>query len=323
MRSLQTISAILWLFSLISFVHAANWQSHVYERIYLWEMYDLFSEIKGPDNQPIFKQNPKHPWPNNRNIGSGPNGRLTYWEFQVRLQNKGLIPGTIPTSNDLPSPAGGNLDNAASGLLSKGYNGQLNIEFLDPSFKGFKASKNDPHADSYQAFIDKVEKQYTELRKDSANDRYFGPARNKQVSDVANKIALLRRLDTQQWIVSYFKKAPPATEEDKKKGKGGLGLTNVVTRQVNSGIPVAPTFTQVDVPGTFAAYTNPDGTLREELSKNFANQQALIDWIDNQGNPSSGIDYADGSKSHWRAMKSWKIVQIKAGMTLATLRSCN
>lgn len=281
-------------------------------------MYDLFCDIKGgADKQNmIFRQkNIASRIPFN-NKGSGPNGRMTYSEFQWRLQKKGLIPNSFPTN--LPNPMD-DPHKAAKDLLDRGWNGNLLIEDIDDSFNSWSKPANDPHAEKYSALIDKIEKQYSKFRQNTQTALPITGDRYNQFDKLGKAIVRLRQLETQDWVSRYFS-GDPST--DPKKA-GGLGLKDIVTNEVESNVgQIKEKYKVVDVIATFQKYTNTDGTLKPELSKHFANQEAMLKWIDEQGNPNSGLNYSDSSKSHYRALKSWKTFAIKHGMTRATLMQC-
>lgn len=282
-------------------------------------MYDLFCDILGPDKQNMIFPQKKKGHKGTRNIGTGPGNRLTYDEFHWRA-NKGTL-GQGLGGPTLAKPWD-DMSKAAVDLLDNNMSGNLIIEDMDQSFepKKWKKDPQDMDAERYAKFIDKVEKQYSEFRMDSKYEKHFTEKRKARLDELGNRIVKLRRLDSQDWIQKYFKGDPP---NPPSKPNGGLGLKDTVTTNVETGIDgLKDKYTQVNVAETLAKYTNDDGTLKDDLKKHFPTQQSLIDWIDNQGNPSSGITFSKESRSHFRSLTSWTTFQTKQAMSPTELKTC-
>ena len=122
-----------------------------------------------------------------------------------------------------------------------------------------------------------VEKQYSEFRMDPKNKDHFTEKRMQRLTELGDRIVKLRRLDGQDWIQKHFQNDPP---DPPKRKNGGLGLKDTKTTSVETGIPgLKDKFKKVDIPATLAEYTNPDGTLKDDLKKHFPTSQDLINWV--------------------------------------------
>ncbi|KAM5436562.1 hypothetical protein MferCBS31731_005840 [Microsporum ferrugineum] len=231
MRNLFLAVSFTWLLFLVRHLHAApgegNIVAHVYERIWLWEMYDFFWDFKGDNEQSKL-------FPGQR--------RLEYGEFQGLLENPD---DPIKPNKDLRSPMTASLKDVADDLLAKKWSGNLKkIHKIDPSLSSWIPPNNEPWKTKYEELIDKTEKEYTKIRVEfTTTPEKFPPARAERIQKYAKAVAWLREEDEMNHISNLLK----------KKDNGGCGLGNDVVEEVrNSRVPWGNDFRLVKVQQTLS-----------------------------------------------------------------------
>ncbi|KAF2750972.1 hypothetical protein M011DRAFT_455933 [Sporormia fimetaria CBS 119925] len=318
MRGHSVIVVITWVLGLLNGVvgqaaGAGNIWAHAYERIWLWEMYDLFVNKYEPAKQSMIFPQSNTGHIGLRNKGSGPNGRLTYSEFMFRLQGGAVVQGRPPNvgQHDLEafSPSRAGYDGAAQRLKSVGYVTPVERpDQVDPTLKVYKPDPEDPHKGAYTALVEKIDREFEIIFHGDEDFAIISRAKEQQLLGLAEKIIRIREEDTQRFLGEKFKEAPKDAND-----KLRMGLTKTVFDTVPSAAG-GGTYQKVNVAATFQAYTKPDGTLEGDLAKHFPHQGAMIDWMTENGNPYSG-DWTEGSKRHWRLLKSWNMHTVTLELT--------
>ncbi|ODM23114.1 hypothetical protein SI65_00703 [Aspergillus cristatus] len=95
-----------------------NFVAHVYERLYLWELYQVFRDVEEPHKQQqILPFDTRKGQVATNNRASGVDGSLTDTEFMIRLNSQPL-PAKVQLN-------GGNIKEAAGKLLDNRFEKQL------------------------------------------------------------------------------------------------------------------------------------------------------------------------------------------------------
>jgi hypothetical protein len=275
----------------------------------------------------IFPQDPNAKWPYRRNIGTGPDGKLTYAEFMARLEKKDPrnADNIIKTMVAPAETTGGKptIHECAQELMNAGYNKQLQPSEVDTSLMGknFEVggnayNANDPHNDPYNELIGRADRKFQEYRKKI--DTNFMNSKNKVATSLLEAITTLRVEDTSSWLYHQM-------QQD--SGKQGLGLAEediVVQKNRASGVPNGPKYNKVDVIETLLNGWVNDGFRAKLKSAGIASFGDFLTWADNLGDPDkrASLDYTDLNKTHFRALKTWRMAYSKSKLTLSALKSC-
>ncbi|KAI1368184.1 hypothetical protein F5Y08DRAFT_335958 [Xylaria arbuscula] len=305
-----TLVWLIWLlFGFLYPVQAAiNFVSHAHERVWLWELYETVTEIEGADKQKmIFAQNPEAKIKPLRNIGTGPNGKLTYAEFQARLEK--INPEEL---ND------------------RGWNAQLDVTNIDPSLRkedylerdrkgkrGSKFNSKDPYNTAYNDLVEKAEKKFNQYREE--NKHAVVAKKLGIVKEILGRITTLRMEDTSSFLFKQM-------QQDGSKNGLGLSADDIVAeRDQPSKVTLGPKWDKVNIAETFTkGWANPD-IMKKLQATGFKNLKDSIRWADNLGDPGkarSGPPYTDMNRGHFRALKSWKVAFKRINLPVASLQAC-
>ncbi|EFR03917.1 hypothetical protein MGYG_06916 [Nannizzia gypsea CBS 118893] len=323
MRNLFSIVFLSWLLALASYVQVAaagNDAAHAFERIWLYEMYEVFCDVD-PKQTKIFSAQGTGTVPNS-NKGTGPGGRLTYAEFQWRLQG-----GKTPLVN-LQSPKTIGVYQAADELLKLGWTGILKVADIDLTLKGYKAPQNDPNKKNYMELIDRVEKEYSNYRLSSPGKTYESiftdTARATRIADISHAIYTLREEDRHTFISDkyiwnrnglWLAVGP----NDQQKLKSKISYVDSSGKTIYLG----DDYTVTDIAKVFA--TNcPGGKLGPALTYwKWTSAKDITDWLAKLGDASPAVAGQPTSSpediTHRRVLESWKTVDQKSAMNLADL----
>ncbi|KAI0538566.1 hypothetical protein GGR58DRAFT_525990 [Xylaria digitata] len=275
----------------------------------------------------IFGQDPSHRWPSHRNIGSGPDGKLTYAEFQARLQVLDItIPGKVDTNMKPPGSAGNGrptISDSVQDLMKKGWNRQLDVGNIDPSLRGKEfATAEDPYNSAYNVLAERADKKFHQYR--AANEgkwQRFLNDKNKVVQELLENINTLRTEDTNSFLYRQM-------QQTAGKPKYGLGLSAddiSAIKDKASAVPNGRPYTKVDIAMTLSlGWADPN--IRAKLqAAGFNELKDVLSWAENLGNASEDIPgpgYTDNNKGHFRALKTWKMALAKTKLDIASLTSC-
>ncbi|KAF5664956.1 hypothetical protein FHETE_6816 [Fusarium heterosporum] len=320
-----------WL--LLGLLHVAhcdsidNVLSHARERIWLWEMYDIFCEIEGADKQSmILGQNKKAQWYNKRHFSleNTVDGKLTYAEFQADMEKK-LKPMYVDKSLKAPRADGfGNptVAEAADALKKKGWAMKMDVSQITSGV-----------SNDYVQLIGRVNKKfqdyYDTLGSDPKWKRKLIEA-NMRTHTLSKEIVALRRQEADEWLLKQMTRSvdPPGTPDADKAYGLGLDRKDLVIETLESPVPGAGKWERVDFGQTIM--NHPD---LEAFKKKLADAgikggvQGLINWADNLGNEmfaSHGPGYTNQNKSHAQAQVAWDDAHSSAERRLGGLsESCS
>lgn len=184
-----------------------------------------------------------------RNIGSGPDGRLTWNEFMARMLNQPLLAEDMGLSE--PGKDGATMEFVAKEMMDKKYvwGAQMNTEVVHPKTMGKSTAM-----DQLVQALDKKLAQWRLTEKDPKKRGDAAPWRKIQpaMSDLktlSKWIVIAWSKDTaQEYLPSLLKKEPKS---------GGLGLGDekgtILFHERTSGLPdnIMETSQEVDLAGTF------------------------------------------------------------------------
>ncbi|EFR05109.1 hypothetical protein MGYG_08118 [Nannizzia gypsea CBS 118893] len=325
MRGNLLIFFLTWLLSLSSYasgddkIPGDNRVAHVFERIWLWEMYEFFCDADTASaQQKLFPHYNEDGDPLDRNIGRKGDKRLDYARFQKRLQEGGHSRASPPPTID--SPANGDPFKSAKQLLDLGWSNIFDSKEVDPTLPYEKSF--DPR--NYPELIDKTEQHYSWLRLGFAKDPYGdidNPDRIKRIADIAETIVIARKQDRFQYITDSV---------TVPRKNGGLGLEKVVTTKHQTalkynGMPLGPAvYEKPDWKETYLANCikgdkNRPGPKLKALGVGKYNE--LVDEFIKFGKATDeGSTKSD--KSHRHVLANWSEVSAKAKMTIEELKGC-
>ncbi|DAA79023.1 TPA_exp: Uncharacterized protein A8136_2808 [Trichophyton benhamiae CBS 112371] len=317
MRGILITFLLTWLLSLSTYASGAddelkdNKVSHVFERIWLWEMYDFICEVDTPEGQKLLFPIDKTVDRWRHNVGSQRDKRLTYAQFQKRLQEGGNPQGgALPMIN---SPAEGDPFRSARQLLDLGWDGKFSLKEVAPRVKDV----------TYRGLIAVTEQYYSQYRIDlekqpwgSAND----PVRIARIATITEAIRTLRYQDRHQYI----------TDTVTSKKIGGLGLAKVVAEKLPTaltyeGSPLGPEYYErTDWQKTYNANciggddSKPGPELRAiGVTENKKFKEIMFNFGKENDKDSSAKD-----KNHLRTLNLWNDVQKKAHKSVEELIQC-
>lgn len=278
----------LWLAFLTNLSHAdGNYLAHAYERLWLWERYQIAmweppprltvapanitwpsSSIEGAEKQQdIFPFQRKRGGDTGRdNRGSGRKSTLSYSEFMWRLSDKSI-------EHDLPVPqlkrpkSAKAIHDAAVELVDKKLTGNLKPVDIDPGLltgDDPKKDDSDPHRGQMSLLFDKLQLKLSMWRIKGEHANVIDPRLGK-LKEISKAVLKLRREDSQRYVVKLFKKPI---------NKDGLGLDedDVVTETKTSRVITGPEYEEVMVAETFS-------NNKDQLLKRFGNEEDLRDWV--------------------------------------------
>ncbi|KIL86411.1 hypothetical protein FAVG1_10240 [Fusarium avenaceum] len=314
-----TLACIAWLFlGFHQFAYCAdpdNVLAHARERIWLWEMYNIFCDIEGADKQDVIMPQTKHPFHYYHHISleNKVDGRLTYAEFMSDLQMK-LLPGKV--DNSLVAPGG------------DGFKGPTVAEAVDALKKnGWAMGMNvllvtSGRSNDYTELIGRVNKKFQDyfdkLGDDPKWKRKLIEA-NSRTHQLSRDIVALRQQEHDRFVLTLLTREKDK-EGAKKKGHG-LGLTRdeLVIEKVPSSVDGGPTHERVDFGQTMMNHPDPDGFLRKLPDGYTLGWQGVATWADELGNAlyQEGVpEFTDANKSHHVVKMLWIDMYDKAGKRL-------
>ncbi|KAG8673807.1 hypothetical protein FPOAC2_07278 [Fusarium poae] len=322
-----------WLFlGLLQLADCAsvdNKLSHARERIWLWEMYDLFCDIEGPDKQDvIFKQNKNHKWANQRHYSlvNTADGKLTYAEFMADLEKK-LSP--IDVDKSLVAPNGEGVGKpttaqAVDALKTKGWAQPMDVDQVTSG-----RSKN------YMELVGRVDKKFQDYFTNLGNDDKWKRRlieTNMRTEKLSNDIVQLRKQEADEWLIKQITRQvdPPNTPNDKKAYGLGINRNDLVINKLTSPVDGATTYERVDL---IESYLNKPDALNKQLKAAGVSNgiEGLVKWADNLGNvankafANAGPGYSDQNVSHHAAKVVWTDAHKNASNRLGNIKppSCS
>ncbi|EFQ99544.1 hypothetical protein MGYG_02557 [Nannizzia gypsea CBS 118893] len=318
---------LAWLVLLAAPVQADNFLSHAYERLWLWERYQIACAIEGPDKQQSilpFKTQKGQESKNNK--GTGPDKMLTYTEFITRLDDKPLPPDVGKLT---PPGDGRSVTDAVSELIKNKVTGELNIITIDPSLRGKNYNKppesgggkkpgtnggsrslydpKDPYRTPYTVLFDKLENSLSKYRLDDKNKAVI----DKHIENLkaCSKATVQLRAEKTMDFVAKKLAAPVAD--------GGLGIDVRLTWK-DSTIPGADKYPEIDFKETYEA--------NKEKLKNagFKNRKDVTDWVTRFGDPkyAGKVEFGPGAFSHFRTLVTWRDAEHRINLSAAELGTC-
>ncbi|KAM0491820.1 hypothetical protein ACHAP8_010324 [Fusarium lateritium] len=297
-----------WLFlGLLQLADCAavdNKLSHARERIWLWEMYDVFCDIEGPDKQDIiFKQNKETKWITRKHFSltNLADGKLTYAEFMADLEKK-LNP--LGVDNSLTAPnSDSTTEKAVDALKTKGWAQPMDVDQVTSG-----------RSKDYMELVGRVDKKfqdyYTKLGGKDEWKRKLVET-NLRTEKLSKDIVQLRKQEADEWLLKQMTREvdPPGTPDDKKKYGLGLNRNDLVVEKVTSPVAGATTYERVDLIESFLKHPNPNAfTAQLRAAGVNGGIQGLVKWADNLGNQNFaqfGPGYSDQNESHHMAKTVW------------------
>ncbi|GKU06117.1 hypothetical protein FLAG1_09323 [Fusarium langsethiae] len=327
-----TWACIGWLFlGLLQLADCAavdNKLAHARERIWLWEMYDLFTDIEGADKQDvILPQNQKAKWAHRKHFSlvNTVDGKLTYAEFMADLEKK-LTPDGVDKS--LVAPNGEGLGNpttekAVDALKSKGWAMPMAVDQVT-------SGRSNDYAELMGRVDKKFQAYYTDLGNDNTWKRRLVET-NMRTEKLSKEIVSLRKQEADEWLLKQMTREvdPAGTPNDKKRYGLGLNRNELVVEKVTSTVPGATTYERVDLVQTFLDHPDRAAFERKLKAAGINNGiQGLVNWADNLGNQkfaSWGPGYSQMNESHDMAKTVWTTVHKNASDRLGGIKppSCS
>jgi len=184
-----------------------------------------------------------------RNIGSGPDGRLTWNEFMARLRNKPLPAEDMGLSE--PGKNDATLESVAKEMMDNKYiwGAQMNTDVVHPKTMGKSKAM-----DQFVQALDKKLAQWRLTEKDPKQQGDSAPWRKVQPT-----MSDLKTLS--KWIVISWSEdmaqeyLPSLLKKDPKSGGLGLGdeKGTILFHEKESGLPdnIKETYQEVDLASTF------------------------------------------------------------------------
>ncbi|KAI8235447.1 hypothetical protein K4K55_004256 [Colletotrichum sp. SAR 10_96] len=309
------------------------------------------SEIEGADKQKYML--PQHtgkgkpsPFPRYANKGTGPNNKLTYGQFQARVEGlewAKMLPEDKAKYEQLKAPWS-DVDGktpttyqCVDQLMEMGLNKQLKVTEFDTTLdnKRFSAdykpkrggnpslyNKDDPFNSAYSYFSERVEKQFQDFRsKDDPKFKAVIEKNNNLGKELLESITTLRAEDK---LNHMYKQLQDGVADEKRKGLGIPKDKIVVESNAPSKVQNGKPYQNINIAQTMAnAWA--DTKTREELqAKGFKNADDLANWANDLGNPdkTQPQDWSELNKSHFRSAKTWNSGLVKSKMTVAELSKC-
>ncbi|KAH7179065.1 uncharacterized protein B0J16DRAFT_322552 [Fusarium flagelliforme] len=296
--------------------------SHVIERIWLWDQYDIVTEVYGASKQKILLvQNPGHPWPMKKHVGSGPDGKLTYPEFMSDLEQQLGKPGHTPDyTMQAPDsgPGSPSFVEASDKLISKNWRGIMKVEFITPFEKN--KDKND-----YVKFLSMVDQKVHAIYAEFGDDpkwKSFLADKQERSRKLLSDITSIRKQETDEWVKNQMTKD---IEDKNKKPLFGLGLkeTYLVTERVPTAIPgQTGTYEKVNIRETWRQNRD-NKAFKADLAKvGIHSRRDLVTWAENLGKEGNVGPNSPQNQTHYASFQIWKTLRERLVATLGGSGTC-
>ncbi|KAF4964636.1 hypothetical protein FSARC_7462 [Fusarium sarcochroum] len=249
---------LLGLLQLAGCAEVDNKLAHARERIYLWEMHEIFVDIEGVDKQDIiFPQNKKSKWTQYKHYSliNTIDGRLTYSEFMSDFEMK-LKPGLVDNSLVAPNGEGKGVPTVAEAvddLKTRGWAMTMDVNQVT-------SGRTKDYAELLGRVDKKVDDYFEKLKDDPKWNRKLIEV-NMRTHKLAGEIAAVRRQEAEEWLIRQLTRDVDA-KEDRKYGLG-LSRDDLVITTERSTVPGATTYDKVHLPESFMEHPDQADFLRK------------------------------------------------------------
>jgi hypothetical protein len=270
----------------------------------------IYSEIYGASKQKILLvQNPGHSWTSKQHVGSGPDGKLTYPEFMLDLEQKLGAPGyTVDNTMQAPGSGPGSPSylEASNKLISKNWRGIMKVNFITPDEKTIK---------EYVQFLSMLDQKFHDLRAELGDDpkwKSFLAEKHERSKKLLSEIASIRKQETEEWIRKQM-----VTDVKDSKGKKlyGLGLqeTDLVTERVPTAIPgQTGTYEKVNIAETWRQNRNNNAFKTALKNAGIKSSRDLVTWAENLGKTNNIGPNSPANQSHYASFQIWKTLERRS-----------
>ncbi|KXG45994.1 uncharacterized protein PGRI_048500 [Penicillium griseofulvum] len=321
-----------------------NLHAHIYEKLFLWEAYQIFTQIQTPERQQLifpFRDRKGPAGSSNRHIENGrkTDKAMNYVEFMLRTLDKAAdlpLPPDItePTSKDdlqraekelsvyrkykynfqgtvelsLISPNLALLENNAalfnSGRAPPGGGGDSG----DGDAGSGSSDSNDAKKedDKHIRYIRAVSEKVAAV-KDDAHLVNIGDVSDRlgRAEEISFRIAALRKGQTSNWIVKELSSDQGWNLQEPDPDNAGKYRSTVVMAEADTQVPGMKTYQVVDFPRTLAVTAN----IAKIQGKGLNNWDKFMTWGQELGNRNAITDGPASTKrnvDHWEEIKPWE-----------------
>ncbi|OQE42152.1 hypothetical protein PENCOP_c004G04248 [Penicillium coprophilum] len=319
-----------------------NLHAHIYEKLFMWEAYQIFTQIQTAERQQLifpFREKRGPAGTSNRHIENGQqtDKAMNYVEFMLRtLQKPADLPHppalTEPTSKD-------DLQRAEKQLAdnrSFNFKGTVKLSLISPKLATLEenaslfisgrtppggsggsgdggASSGSPGSDDADTEDDKhiryirTVSQKVAAVKDDAHLVSIGDVSDRlaRAEEISFRIAALRKAQTSNWLVKELSSDQGWNLQEADPDHDGKYRSTVVMAQADTGVPGMNTYQAVDFPRTFAVTQN----TAKIQGKGLNNWDKFMTWGQQLGNRKAITDgpaSTDTNVNHWEEIKPWE-----------------
>jgi hypothetical protein len=281
-----------WLISLV----ASDPYTHALERIALHEAYDIFWDAWGQEQDGIFKVR--------RGgidlTGHGPDGRMTFQEFQDVIQGDARGTCTI----NPPDYRTRTFDVVAREMVAGLYTGQLNAGFIMGDFSGASEA-------SYMRLLGKISVRLHEaIEKIGLGNALFND-RFEHLEELSHLIVVQRTIEFTPFTKSDIARSPKGDATH----PGGFGIPEDRISMAWELIDGSNHEASRTVSWFYTIKDNPD------LFKKAEDRDALRRWIMNYGNEMvrreiapDTPEYTVQARNHYLAIRRWVRLRSRANL---------
>ncbi|KAI9043088.1 uncharacterized protein KD926_004591 [Aspergillus affinis] len=301
----------------------ANMYAHAYERIWLWQRYNMAIAMETKDKKgktidqneilPMIHQKGGREGIKNKHWDQATGkyeGPLHYNEFMVRLDDRPVDEHGIPPKITAPSGAD-DLERAAQELVDNRLTENLMVHQINDRFGqsggGGKVNKGKKAAESrdegrYQRLFSALNDQLLKWRNDEKSYAKIKEY-DTMTKSLTERVVQLRIEDGQRFMLHHF---------DRTDGRGlDLG-DKLVKYKEDSRVPGGPDYERLDLGKTWESYEEDvknaisEATDEKVQIKNFKDFEA---WVTDYGNPDGRFaKQTNASPTHFRTIQMWKAI---------------